>query len=69
MSARGKRLFTWVSIHFTVVPILFYQVHQFGYDKGYKIGLKEGKNKLANNDGKKNEMNNVINNQLTLQDS
>ena len=49
MSARGRRMFNWMAIHFTVVPILFYQVHQFGYDKGYKVGIKEAKENMSSN--------------------
>ena len=43
MSTRTAHIIRWASIHLTVVPFLFYQVHQFGYDKGYKTALKEAK--------------------------
>ena len=65
MSTRGRRLFHWLAIHGTIVPILFYQVHSFGYDKGYKIGLKEGKEKVANT-AKKYEGDNTINNETKM---
>ena len=55
MSSRATKFLHWAAIHGTIVPILFYQVHKFGYDKGYKLGLKDGKEMISNDKNQKKD--------------